>query len=112
LALTYRDVQDFVLGMGETHTVRELISVAFKVVDVDIIWKGGGLNEVGIDNRTNSVLVRVEPNFFRDSGEMPCLFADIGKATALLGWTKKYNFTGMIETMVLQEIKILSQYGQ
>ena len=64
LALSYEDTQDFILAMGEPHMVREFISVAFKVVGVNIVWKGSGLNEVGIEKRTNSIIVKVEPTLF------------------------------------------------
>ena len=112
LALSYEDTQDFILAMGEPHMVREFISVAFKVVGVNIVWKGSGLNEVGIEKRTNSIIVKVEPTLFRENAEMPCLFGDIRKATSLLGWKKKYNFEGMVETMVLEEIKNISHHAQ
>jgi GDPmannose 4,6-dehydratase len=39
---------DFVLGTGEAHTVREFATEAFRVVGIDVRWEGEGLNEVGV----------------------------------------------------------------
>ena len=39
--------EDFVLGTGESHTVREFAEAAFKDIDIDLEWVGSGINEVG-----------------------------------------------------------------
>ncbi len=39
---------DFVLGTGESHTVREFAEAAFKEIDMDIERIGSGINEVGL----------------------------------------------------------------
>lgn len=40
--LNYDNPDDFVLGSGEPHTVREFVEETFKVVDIKISWKGEG----------------------------------------------------------------------
>jgi len=104
LALNYHDIQDFVFAMGEVHTVRDFVSLAFMAVDVCITWKGTGLHEEGINEVTGEKVVTVNPDFFRDTTEMPCLCGDIRKATTLLHWKKQYNFEEMIKKLVLDEI--------
>ena len=44
--------QDYVIVTVETHTFREFVEIAFKEVDIDIIWQGIGINEKGIDRKT------------------------------------------------------------
>lgn len=56
---------DFVIATGETHSVREFIEAAFEYVGRAIKWEGEGLNEVGKDAKTEEVLIRVNPKYFR-----------------------------------------------
>jgi len=108
LASEYEDMQDFVLAMGEAHTVREFVCYAFKAIGVNLNWKGEGIAEVGFHGINNALLVKVDKNFFRESAEMPSLVGDINKASKLLGWKKKYNFEEMIKDLVFKEIRQLS----
>ena len=42
---------DFVIATGEDHSVRELIEHSFYLLDIEIVWKGTGLNEIGYDKK-------------------------------------------------------------
>ena len=53
----------YVLATGRTETVRDFVSMAFKAVGVDVVFQGGGEDEVGIDAATGETIVRVNPNF-------------------------------------------------
>lgn len=66
---------DFVLATGETHTVREYVEKAFKVVGVDIKWEGSGDQEIGKDATTGKVRVRVDPRYYRPT-EVELLVSD------------------------------------
>lgn len=59
--------KDFVLATNETHTVREFVELAFKEVGIDIKWIGSGIEEKGVDEKTNKILVDVDPRYFRPS---------------------------------------------
>jgi GDPmannose 4,6-dehydratase len=65
LMLQQEQPDDFVLATGETHTVREYVEKAFKVVGVDIKWEGSGDQEIGKDAATGKVRVRVDPRYYR-----------------------------------------------
>ena len=54
----------FVLATNETTTVRDFVKWAFSYAGIDLLFKGSGLDEVGIDKETNKILVRVNPKFF------------------------------------------------
>jgi len=41
---------DFVLGTGEQHTVREFAEEVFRVAGINITWKGSGVNEIGVSD--------------------------------------------------------------
>ena len=43
---------DYVIATGKTYTVREFVTKAFKVVNIDISWSGKGVNEIGVDKKS------------------------------------------------------------
>ena len=51
---------DFVLGTGESHTVREFAEAALKEIDMDLEWIGSGMNEVGLSEGMTRVEVSRE----------------------------------------------------
>lgn len=59
--------QDFVIATGEMHSIREFVEKAFKHIGKTIIWEGNGLNEVGKEESTHIIRVRVNPKYFRPS---------------------------------------------
>src|SRR3974390_869516 len=51
---------DYVLATGEKHSVREFAQEAFGQIGRHIEWRGGGVDEKGIDERTGQVLIEVD----------------------------------------------------
>ncbi|MGD9866601.1 MAG: GDP-mannose 4,6-dehydratase [Hyphomicrobiales bacterium] len=102
---------DYVLATGETHSVRELIEVAFAEVGRTIAWKGKGLKEKGIDAASKAVLIEVDPVYFRPT-EVDLLLGDAGKARRELGWTHKTDFRTMIAEMVKSDLKEVQAENQ
>jgi GDP-D-mannose dehydratase len=47
--------EDFVIATGQTHEVREFVTLAFKEVGIDIKWQGEGIDEKGLDELTGRV---------------------------------------------------------
>jgi GDPmannose 4,6-dehydratase len=74
--------QDYVLGTGVTHSVRDFCEIAFRYV--------------GLDYRDYVVQ---DPRFYRPA-EVDLLVADPGKARQELGWTPKVMFEDLIHMMV------------
>lgn len=97
---------DYVVATGETRTVREFVETAFKHVNIDIEWKGKGVNEVGVDKTTKSVVVKVNPAFFRPA-EVELLLGDPRKAETKLGWKRAINFSELVERMVKNDLNIV-----
>jgi GDPmannose 4,6-dehydratase len=104
--LQHPDPDDFVLATGETHTVRELVEVAFDVIDRKIEWRGSGPEEVGIDSSSGKTLVGVDPRYFRPT-EVDLLLGDSRKARKALGWAHKTTFKEMITEMVKSDLKVV-----
>lgn len=99
--------EDFVIAMGETHTVREFIEIAARQFGIEIVWEGEGENEVGYNAKDRSVVVRVNPEFYRPR-EVNFLLGDATKAKTKLGWTPRHSFEDLVAMMVAADREIVS----
>lgn len=97
---------DWVISSNETHSVRELVEVAFRVVGLHITWSGTGENEVGTD-QFGRVIIKVSPEFYRPT-EVDLLIGDSTKARTQLNWKPNYTFESLIQEMVLSDLAIQS----
>jgi GDPmannose 4,6-dehydratase len=82
---------DYVVGTGETHSVRDLCQVAFGCLDLD--WEKH---------------VVVDPQFYRPA-EVDLLVSDPGKARVELGWEPEVSFERLIQMMVNADMAHLTQ---
>lgn len=78
---------DYVIGTGESHTVREFCAHAFGLV--------------GLDYEDH---VRVDPRYFRPT-EVEALCADASKARRELGWAPRTSFAELVETMLEADLR-------
>ena len=101
LQLDYPD--DFVLGTGESHTVREFAQTALKEIKIELEWIGRGLNEVGIFN--DETMVKVSREFYRPL-ESDNYKADYSKAKKKLKWEPKTKFKDLVKIMVKNDLKL------
>ena len=53
MMLQQEQPDDYVIATGKCYSIREFAIKAFEYVGIEIVWKGNGLNEVGIDKKTN-----------------------------------------------------------
>jgi len=77
---------DYVVATGETHSVEELVDVAFRCAGLD--WRE---------------YVREDPAFLRPA-EVDLLIGDASKAHTVLGWKPQVTFAGLVETMVRADV--------
>ena len=96
--------QDYVIATGETHTVREFVELSFKEIGVDIEWQGVGVNEQGVDSKTDKVLVKVDEKYFRPA-EVELLLGDPSKAEKELGWQRQISFQELVSGMVKYDLE-------
>jgi GDPmannose 4,6-dehydratase len=82
---------DYVVGTGETHSVRELCELAFSYLDLD--WKDH---------------VVADPQFYRPA-EVDLLVSDPQKARDELGWEPRVSFEELVRIMVDADLAHLSQ---
>jgi GDPmannose 4,6-dehydratase len=103
LIVQQENPDDYVLGTGEKHTVREFAELAFREAGVAIRWDGSGRDEVGIDAATGAVRIRVDPKYFRPT-EVDLLVADASKANKRLGWVQRTTFEDLVREMVAEDL--------
>ncbi len=99
LMLQQSEPDDYILATGETHTVRELAKEAANLLGFNLVWKGKGLNEKGIDKNTGKVIIEIDSKYFRPA-EVDILVGDAGKAKKKLGWKAKTKFKDLVKIMV------------
>ena len=97
---------DYVLATGEEHSVREFAEKAFACVGRTIEWRGSGLKEQGLDKRDGSVLIEVDPRYFRPT-EVDVLLGDPGKARQKLGWRHQTSFADLVRDMVDSDLALV-----
>ncbi|MEO1291841.1 MAG: GDP-mannose 4,6-dehydratase [Pseudomonadota bacterium] len=99
---------DYVLAMGETHSVREFVELAFAEVGIQIRWSGEGVDEVGHCIESERAVVRIDPRYFRPT-EVDLLIGDATKARETLGWAPKTSFPELVRDMVQSDLKVVQR---
>lgn len=99
---------DYVVATGETHSVREFVERAFAEVGITITWQGKGVDEVGINITTGTVVVRIDPIYFRPT-EVDLLLGNPAKAKRVLGWAPETTFHALVKEMVASEVSKVRQ---
>lgn len=97
--LQHEKPDDFILATGRTTSIRDFVKMTFKYLDMDIEFKGKGVNEKGIDKKTGKVVVEVDPRYFRPA-EVDVLLGDASKAKKLLKWEPKTSLENLCKEMV------------
>jgi GDPmannose 4,6-dehydratase len=101
--LQHETADDWVLATGESHSVRAFVERAFAETGRELVWKGEGVAEKGIDRRTGKLLVEVDPRYFRPL-EVDHLEGDAGKARRELGWRPTTSFAELVREMVAADL--------
>jgi GDPmannose 4,6-dehydratase len=107
---------DYVIGTGQSYSVRELVEKAFAYAGIEIVWRGKDVGEKGmvrsVDTRweqvikCGDVIIEIDPRYFRPT-EVEDLRADITKAREKLGWSPRTTFNELIKIMVDYDLKMV-----
>ncbi len=89
LMLQPKTPDDYVIATGETHTVQELIEIAF--------------SHLGLDSRD---FVRIDPKLIRPA-EVDLLIGDYSKAKGILGWEPVVRFEQLVKMMVDADLEVV-----
>jgi len=83
--------EDYVIGIGESHSVREFVEIAF--------------DYLGLDYRE---CVVTDEKFYRPA-EIYNLVADASKAKSKLGWSSNYRFIDLVQEMVESDLRLFQR---
>jgi len=89
LMLQQDEPEDYVIATGETHTIRELLELAFAAAELDDLQQ----------------YVESDPRFMRPA-EVDILTGDASKAREKLGWKPRVSFPELVRMMVESDLKI------
>jgi GDPmannose 4,6-dehydratase len=114
--LKKEDSDDYVVGTGESHSVKEFVERVCSYTGIEIEWEGNGVSEKGRVRSLSSslpstlsagdVLVEIDPKYFRPT-EVDCLQADITKARKRLQWAPRTTFDELVKIMVDYDMKMI-----
>jgi len=123
--------EDYVIGTGESHSVKEFVELAFSYAGIEIAWQESSLGEKGIvkevENEVSNikpgdVVVEIDPRYLRPT-DVGYLLADASKAKKRLDWEPKVKFEDLVKIMVDADMefvgltpkgdgkKIVQEYG-
>ena len=103
--LQQEEPEDFVVATGETHSVQDMINMAFSRVGFDLTWSGEGVDTIATD-KEGVVRVKTNPKFFRPA-EVDLLVGDYTLASQKLGWKPSTSFEELVNMMVDSDVKIV-----
>ncbi len=107
LMLQAPKAEDYVVSTSETHSVREFVEKAFRVVGIELKWEGKGVKEVGRDQE-GKVVVRVDAKYFRPT-EVDLLLGNPAKIRRELGWSHTTQFDDLVKEMVEADLRDCEQ---
>ena len=129
LILQQEKPSDYVIATGVTTRVREFVRMAFAEVGIQVDFKGEGVNETGyivaidanrfiqtvgeeylerIKSRIGTTIIGVDPRYFRPT-EVELLIGNPTKANTVLGWTPQYDLKGLVEDMMMSDVKLMKK---
>ena len=99
---------DYVIATGESHSVREFCQLAFAHAGWELEWRGGGMEEKGVDRRTGRVLVEIDPAYLRPT-EAEHLLGDATRARERLAWAPTVDFASLVALMTDADLELASR---
>jgi GDPmannose 4,6-dehydratase len=104
LMLQQSNPEDYVLATGTATSIRKFAELTAEVLNVDLVWKGAGKDEIGLDRKTNKIWVKINPLYSRRA-EANLLVGDSSKANSRLGWRPKVPLEKLVGMMVESDLR-------
>ena len=99
LMLQQKTPRDYLLATGKTSSVKNFVNKVFEKLDMPLIWKGKGVNEIGINKLSKKVVIKIDPYYFRPS-EVSYLKGNSKKTFEQLNWRPKTSLDQLIDIMI------------
>ena len=108
LMLQHDIPDDFVVSTGEAHTVKEFANLAAESLSLELEWRGEGKEELAVIKGSDTVIIRIDPLYFRPT-DVQSLLGDSTKIKTVLNWSPKVTFSQLIDEMVKSDYDRESQ---
>ena len=112
MMLQQTEPKDYVIATGKQYSVRQFIIWAARELGIEVVFKGSGVDEVGVVNavegdlapnvKVGQKIVQINPRYFRPA-EVETLLGDASKAKNDLGWEPKISAQEMCLEMVKED---------
>ena len=104
LIIDHSTPDNFVLATGKSASVRDFVRLAFEAIGVNIRWRGCGVDEEGLCEKTSKVYVKINRDLFRPS-EVDFLLGDAEHAYKTFGWKARTELSELCRMMVEADIR-------
>ena len=101
---------DYVIATGRKESVRKFVELSAINLGWNkspgtpaIIWENKGINEIGKRADNGSIVIRIDPRYFRPT-EVNILLGDSNKAKEELGWEPKFTLEELISEMIKHDL--------
>lgn len=104
LTLQQDVANDYIISSGTQHSVRAFIEAAFAAVGITLRWQGAGVEEIGINEATGDVVVKINSQFYRPN-DPSYLLGNANRAQLCLGWAPRHTFSDIVTEMVVSNLE-------
>ena len=105
LMLQQDEPDDYIIGTGEKHSVREFLEETARILGMNLKSNGKQGKEEEYLDETGKTIVKIDPTYFRPA-EVDILCADSSKMKTKLQWTPKIKFHNLVKRMAEYDLKL------
>ena len=98
---------DYVLATGKTYSIKDFINICFEYLQIDIEWKGKGIDEIAFDKKTGKTIIEIDEKFYRPA-EVDLLVGSPEKAHKKLGWKPETDIKELAAIMLDSDLRLFS----
>ena len=110
LIMQQKRPKDYVIATGKQYSVKEFINLVLKKLEIKHFWRGKGIDQKCF-TKNGKIIIECSKKYFRPS-EVNTLIGDATKAKKELKWKPRVNIKQLIDEMVDEDFKIISQYDK
>ena len=99
--ITIQKPEDFVICTGKQYSIKQFINFVTKDLNMQIKWKGKGINEKAFDKDGNCI-IECKKKYLRPA-EVDTLKGDVQKLRNYLNWKPRHNIKSLIKDMIEYE---------
>ena len=91
--------KDYIVATGKGHSIREFLQAACSVLNIEVEFRGVGIEEILVEKNSERILVKVDKHYFRPL-EVDHLIGDSTLIQKELGWKPMISFAQLVEEMI------------